>query len=65
MKVLNTWNMDGNAESLDGSFETVADLLVGSYAQGLIIKVRQRQSQLNVQSCNYAFYWLQKWNPDS
>lgn len=36
--------------SLDGSFERVTDLPLGSYAQGLIIKVRHRQSQLNVQS---------------
>lgn len=35
---------------LDGSFERVTDLPLGSYAQGLIIKVRHRQSQSNVQS---------------
>lgn len=50
MKVLNTWNMDGNAESLDDNFKRVTDLLLGTYAQGLIIKVAHIQSPLNVQS---------------
>lgn len=48
LMVLNTWNMDGNAESLDGSFERVTDLLLGRYAQGLFITVTHMQSQLRI-----------------
>ena len=40
--------MDGNAESLDGSFERVTDLLLGRYAQGLFITVTHMQSQLRI-----------------
>lgn len=47
------------------SFEGVTGLLLGRYAQGLIIKVTDMQKQLNFHphQISYTFYWLQKVGP--
>lgn len=56
-----TQNMGRNPKS----FEGVTGLLLGRYAQGLIIKVTDMQKQLNFHphQISYTFYWLQKVGP--